>query len=89
MALYALPIRPKGLICNDGGRGLNDSGIEGLAEMARHGFAAVAVSSASARIGDALSTYRDGIVSTANEPARAKGVTIGMKAAEAARLMLG
>jgi len=89
MALYALPIRPKGLICNDGGLGLDDSGVEGLAEMARHGLAAVAVSSASARIGDALSTYHDGIVSTANEPARAKGVTIGMKAAQAARLMLG
>ena len=89
MALYALPIRPKGLICNDGGRGLDDSGVEGLAEMARHGLAAVAVSSASARIGDALSTYHDGIVSTANEPARVRGVTIGMKAAEAARLMLG
>jgi len=29
------------------------------------------------------------VVSAANEPARAKGVTIGMKAAEAARLMLG
>ena len=29
MALYALPIRPKGLICNDGGRGLDDSGVEG------------------------------------------------------------
>jgi hypothetical protein len=89
MALYALPIRPKGLICNDGGRGLDDSGIEGLAEMARHGLAAVAVSSTSARIGDALSTYHDGIVSSANEPARARGVTIGMTAAEAARLMLG
>jgi hypothetical protein len=89
MALYALPIRPKGLICNDGGRGLDDSGIEGLAEMARHGLAAVAVWSASARIGDALSTYRDGIVSSANEPARVRGVTSGMKAAEAARLMLG
>jgi len=88
MALYALPIRPKGLICNDAGRGLDDSGIEGLAELARHGLAAVAVSSASARIGDALSTYHDGIVSTANDPARARGVTIGMKAFDAARLML-
>jgi hypothetical protein len=89
MALYALPIRPKGLICSDGGRGLDDSGIEGLAKLARHALAAAAVFSASARIGDALSTYHDGIVSTANEPARARGVTIGMKAAEAARLMLG
>jgi len=88
MALYALPIRPKGLICNDGGRALGDSGIEGLAEMALHGFAAVAVSSASARIGDALSTYHDGMVSTANEPARGKGVTSGMRATQAARLML-
>jgi hypothetical protein len=43
----------------------------------------------SARIGDALSTYHDGIVSTANEPARAMSVTTGMNAAEAARLMLG
>jgi hypothetical protein len=89
MALYALPIRPRGLICNDGGRALDDSGIEGLAEMERQGFAAAAVSSASARIGDALSTYHDGIVSAANQPARARGVAIGMKAAEAARLMLG
>jgi hypothetical protein len=88
MASYALPIRPKGLICNDGGRGLDDSGIEGLAVLARHGIPAVAVSSASARIGDALSTYHDGIVSSVNVPARAGGVTIGMKAAEAARLML-
>ena len=30
MALYALRIMPKGLICNDAGRGLDDSGIEGL-----------------------------------------------------------
>jgi hypothetical protein len=89
MALYALPIRPRGLICNDGGRALDDSGIEGLAEMERQGFAAAAVSSASARIGDALSTYHDGIVSAANQPARARGVAIGMKAAEAGRLMLG
>jgi hypothetical protein len=29
MAFYALPVRPKGLICNDGGRGLDDSGVEG------------------------------------------------------------
>ena len=36
-----------------------------------------------------LRADRAGIVSTANEPARAKGVTIGMKAAKAARLMLG
>jgi hypothetical protein len=38
---------------------------------------------------DQVRRKSDGIVSTANEPARARGVTVGMKAAEAARLMLG
>jgi hypothetical protein len=88
MALYALRIRPKGLICNDGGRGLDDSGIEGLAVMQEHGLAAAAVSADSARIGDALSTYNDGVTSAANAIAGARGVKIGMRASEAARLML-
>ena len=88
MALYALRIRPKGLICNDGGRGLDDSGIEGLAVMEEHGLAAAAVSTHSARIGDAVSTYQDGVISAANEVTKAEGVKGGMRASEAARLML-
>ncbi len=88
MALYALRIRPKGLICNDAGRGLDDSGIEGLALLDGHGVAAAAVSTESARIGDALSTYHDGVISAANAAAKAKGVKIGMRASEAAQLML-
>ena len=88
MAFYALPIRPKGVICNDGGRGLGDSGIEGLAMLDEHGIAAAAVSTESARIGDALSTYHDGVISAANAVAAAKGVALGMRASAAARLML-
>jgi hypothetical protein len=88
MAQYALRIRPKGLICNDAGRGLNDSGIEGLAVLDAHAIAAAAVSTDSARIGDALSTYHDGLISAANEVAKAKGVKVGMRANEAAYLML-
>jgi hypothetical protein len=88
MALYALPIRPKGVICNDAGRGLDDSGIEGLAILDTHGIAAAAVAADSARIGDALSTYHDGRISAANAAATAKGVTPGMPASEAARRML-
>jgi hypothetical protein len=88
MALYALPIRPKGVICNDAGRGLDDSGIEGLAVLDEHGIAAAAVSTESARIGDALSTYHDGLISAANAIAEAKGVKVGMRASDAARLML-
>ena len=88
MAVYALPIRPKGVICNDGGRGLDDSGIEGLAVLDTYGVAAAAVSAQSARIGDALSTYHDGVISAANAVAAGKGVTPGMRASDAARLML-
>ena len=88
MAHYALPIRPRGVICNDGGRGQGDSGIEGLAVLGEHGIAAAAVSTESARIGDALSTYHDGLISAANAVAAAKGVEIGMRAGDAARLML-
>jgi hypothetical protein len=85
MAEYALKARPRGLIANDAGRGLEDSGMEGLQLLS---IPAATVSSDSARIGDALSTYRDGIISAANGSARAIGVQPGMKASDAARRML-
>jgi hypothetical protein len=88
MAFYALKVAPKGVICNDAGRGLDDSGIEGLGVLEQHGIAAAAVSTDSARIGDALSTFNDGVVSAANEIAQRQGVREGMAASEAARLML-
>ncbi|MGH8670355.1 MAG: hypothetical protein ACREUN_06795 [Burkholderiales bacterium] len=86
MAQYALQVKPRGLIANDAGRGLDDSGVDGLDAMAE--TPAATVSADSARIGDALSTYRDGIISAANASARALGVGEGMSAREAARLML-
>jgi hypothetical protein len=89
MALYALRVKPKGLICNDAGRGLDDSGIEGLYALEDHGIAAATVSTDSACIGNALSTYHDGIISAANKPALDRGVAIGQNASEAARWMLG
>jgi hypothetical protein len=88
MALYALRVNPRGLICNDGGRGLEDSGIEGLDALEEHGIAAAAVSTDSACIGNALSTYHDGVISAANPTARKRGVAVGQRASEAARLML-
>lgn len=86
MADYARQVRPRGLIANDAGRGLDDSGIDGLEAMGT--TPAAAVSAASARIGDALSTYRDGVISAANAAALAIGVRPGIPAKEAARLML-
>ena len=86
MADYARGVKPRGLIANDAGRGLDDSGIDGLDAMAA--TPAATVSADSARIGDALSTYRDGVVSSANAAAQALGVQAGMAARDAARLML-
>jgi hypothetical protein len=87
MALYVLEIAPKGVIVNDAGRALDDSGIEGLVELDPHGIAAAAVSADSARIGDASSTYQ-GVISAANATAARLGVHPGQPAEEAARLML-
>jgi nucleotidyltransferase/DNA polymerase involved in DNA repair len=35
-----------------------------------------------------LSTYRKGIISAVNKPARAKGIDVGMTAKDALRLMI-
>ena len=86
MADYARLVKPRGLIANDAGRGLDDSGMDGLDAMLQ--TPAATVSADSARIGDALSTYRDGTISAANASARGIGVKVGMRGKDAARLML-
>jgi uncharacterized protein YunC (DUF1805 family) len=89
MAQYALRVKPKGLIANDGGVGLNDSGVSGLQDLEQiGGIPAAAVSANSARIGDALSTFNDGIISFANGSAKMLGIVPGMAARDAALLML-
>ncbi|MBN9605299.1 MAG: hypothetical protein J0G30_01650 [Actinomycetales bacterium] len=88
MATYALRTKPRGLICNDAGFGLDRSGVEGLETLDEHGIAAAAVSTDSARIGDPLSTWDDGVLSTVNRAASALGVRVGMSVPEAAELML-
>ena len=89
MAQYALQAKPRGLIANDAGGGLDGSGMDGLDAVERIcKMPAATVSADSARIGDALSTYRDGVISAVNASAQAVGVKVGMKASDAARLML-
>ena len=62
--------------------------MEGVFLLEAGGIAAAAVDCMTARIGDGLSTYRDGVVSVVNGPARARGVAAGMTARDAARLLL-
>ena len=89
MTLYVLRIAPKGIICNDAGMGMDNSGCEGLWELDEHGVAAATVSTDSARIGDVMSTYEDGVISACNKTAEKVGVRTGMKASDAAHKILG
>lgn len=85
---YLLRFRPWGFICSDGGRGKNDSGTAGLGIVAHHGMAGATVDARTARMGDGLSTFHDGIISACNDPARRRGVAVGEPAREAALRLL-
>ncbi|MEJ8568587.1 hypothetical protein [Elongatibacter sediminis] len=87
-ASFLLEFQPWGFICSDGGGGKNDSGTAGLAIVEKEGLAGASVSAKSAAIGDAYSTYHDGIIVACNGPAEKRGVRVGMKAREAAHLLL-
>lgn len=88
MADYASTVMPRGVIANDAGMGLDGSGADGLPALNDKGVPGATVSADSARIGDAMSTWNDGVISAVNELAAAKGVRVGMPAQDAARLML-
>jgi uncharacterized protein YunC (DUF1805 family) len=85
---YLRSIRPWGFICSDGGRGRDDSGMAGLAVVEADGLAGATVDAHTARMGDGLSSYHDGVISAANAVALACGVEPGMPAREAAHLLL-
>ncbi|MDH3701949.1 MAG: hypothetical protein OEU46_11585 [Alphaproteobacteria bacterium] len=65
-------------VYNDAGRGIDDAGISRLPALDARGIAAATVAHDSARIGDARSTYEDGIVSTLNETAAATRARTGI-----------
>ena len=87
-ARHILNVMPFGFICSDGGRGREDSGMAGLPITAQAGIPGATVDARLARMGDGMSTYRDGIISAANDLAMQLGVTVGMPAAEAALRLL-
>ena len=87
-AAYSSRFDLAGVMCSDAGRCKDDSGISGLAVLDVKGVPGGAVSTDSAMIGDGMSTYRDGVLSAVNEAARRIGICEGMRASEAAMLML-
>ena len=89
LAPNVLPLRLKGVVATDAGRGKDDSGIAAFPILDAEGMAAAAAAAMSARIGDVLSVWHDGIISCMNEAARKRGVRAGMTTKEAARKMVG
>jgi hypothetical protein len=69
-------------IYNDADFGADDAGISRLPALDARGIAGATVSAWSARIGEGLSTYRDGFVTAVNKHAAACGGIIGMSAIE-------
>ena len=69
-------------VFNDADRGIDDCGVSRLPALDARNIAGATVSAWSARIGDGLSTYRDGMVTAVNETAARRGGEIGIPAAE-------
>jgi uncharacterized protein YunC (DUF1805 family) len=68
---------------NDAGLGERDHGASRLPALDGRGIAAFTVAAASARIGEAESTLRDGVISRVNALAAALGIREGMRADDA------
>ena len=79
---------PFGIILNDAGKGKENQGISGMPVLDAVNILGATVDCMTAHIGEGDDSYRSGIISAANDLAKAAGVRVGMKCAEAARLML-
>ena len=78
----AMALRVDGFaaVYNDAGIGIDNAGIARLPALDERGIAAFTVSADSARIGEARSSYEDGIISAVNRTAEAMGAPVGAPA---------
>ncbi len=78
----AMALRVDGFaaVYNDAGIGIDDAGIGRLPALDQRGIAAFTVSAASARIGEACSTFEDGVISAVNRTAAGMGAEVGAPA---------
>ncbi|MEX2628449.1 MAG: hypothetical protein WD341_00820 [Tistlia sp.] len=78
----AMALRTEGFaaVYNDAGIGIEQAGIQRLPALERRGIAAFTVAAATARIGEARSSYEQGVISAANETARRLGAAVGLPA---------
>jgi hypothetical protein len=85
----ALKVNALAALFNDAGIGIDEAGVTRLPALDARGIAAATVSAASARIGDARSTYEDGILTRVNSRAAAFGIRPGMNAREFVAIVRG
>ena len=78
----ALKVDALAALFNDAGIGVDEAGVTRLPALEARGIAAGTVAAASARIGDARSTYDDGVLTRLNSRAAAFGIAPGMSARE-------
>jgi hypothetical protein len=69
-------------VYNDAGGGIDGAGFSRLAALDARGIAGATVDAASARIGEAMSTWTDGIVSAVNHTAARMGGRVGQSCRE-------
>jgi hypothetical protein len=74
-------------VYNDAGGGIDDAGFSRLPALDARGIAGATVDAFSARIGDARSTYRDGVISRVNATAAGLGAIPGMRCTDFVALM--
>jgi hypothetical protein len=84
----ANPQKPLLVFFNDAGGGKDNAGIYCLEALQTLGIACACYSHSSARIGEALDGYNNGIISFVNLTAQALHLTIGMTVKEACHLVL-
>ncbi|MCY3924432.1 MAG: hypothetical protein OXG52_02810, partial [bacterium] len=87
-ARFIAAAAPRGAIGMDCGVGPEGSAIAGLWYLEALDIPAAVADVMSARLGDGVHLYRNGVISFFNQPAADCGVRAGMAVAEAARVML-
>ena len=74
---FALMHRPRVVFFNDGGIGRNEAGVASLALLDAEGIACGAVGHESARIGDCIDHFENGVLTRVNTAAKAMGFREG------------
>ena len=75
---YGIAVQARGAVFNDAGIGIDQAGIQRLKILDRAALPAATVDAMSARIGDARSAWKSGIILDINTQAEKRGITVGM-----------